>query len=516
MSQKIKKPETTFSVKRFLQRYSRSYRFILFVLFLFPVSLNLYAKSSYTSLGEDAYSRASYDKALEYFELAIENGDTSGLPYFYSGAIHDMRKNYARSAVYYEQAVNRSLNSKYRKVALWKLVVYYDSIHNYEAALPHVDSLEKMGVRHKTLEQVRERAEIAMTPEKKEARELIAQAKEEEKMMAGREDYLQIAKLYRKAGTLDPDLKGAKERAALFFERAEVSDTAEEIYLELWESEEHPRHAYKLGMLERKKGNYSLSLDYLGKALEKSEEKKLEYYIRVNAAQSHFALRNYESAYSHAVAAEKISAKEDFSSRTASWVACLSSTAKQAKSDCPKPETDEKLFLLSLRLFTEKDLLKWEQVLVSFTSTAEESDQWLYGGLLPAFSNTEREEITQEHLSEISTLYENYSGDDEVQLFLARSEYKTGNYLNATKHCRTPKKFSLSDGALCAKSCGYTQDYARLTTIIRQLAQDYPDQRTPLREMLEKNAAFEQLRTNEITYGAIVKEVNIKEKEEKQ
>lgn len=282
-----------------------------------------FAKSRNVILGEQAFSRGSYDSAIKHFKQAIELGDESGDPRFYIGIIYDSKRKYAESIPWFSAAVERKLNRKFKKAALWKLVIYYQRIRDYGSALRYAARLEDMGERSSSFNRLREEAEnytpAGSNPEAnallKRARELEESVTEEKKDQAhysrNKEMYLKISQLYRQAAEVDPLYKNFLWKSALYLEKTGENDKAETVYRELYEQQAEAKSAYKIGVLLKRKGNFQESLVFLAKALELSEgDELLQYYTRINAAQSNYALRKYQNAQKHA--AEALARRENF------------------------------------------------------------------------------------------------------------------------------------------------------------------------------------------------------------
>ncbi len=486
------------------------YRIALFLVSVVPLLAN-----SWTARGESAYSRAAYDTAAEYFQKAIEEGDSSGKPYFFLGAIYDIRKNYAQSASYYEQAVRRSLSSKYRKMALWKLVIYYDTIRRYPEALEHVNALEEIGVRHETLTAVRDRAQksgsSSANPEVREKLNEAADAEKEYKDSPSETTAEKAAKAYHAAYRKDNEMTGAMAKAAFWYEKANEPALALKAYHSLYSREQNIRYAYKIGVLERKLRNYKTSLSYLALALEKPESKTMEYYLRLNAAQAHFAIGNYSSSRSHAEKALSLKQKKEAES-TLEYLLCLNDrflkTEKPAK--CPVSEKGsalkESIELVNSFGKTPEILRAAVVRFLELPASVFAGTEWLFDGMFRALvllRNDDKKILTYQ---EIVRYYQEFDGDETLFPVFAKMAFEDGLYLEAFNHCNRMESMNLRESAVCAKSAGYLQDYSAVSAILKKAAENYPEASGSLVQMLDANEAFAAWRGAE-EYEFLKKEI---------
>lgn len=286
---------------------------LLIVLLLACSTSALFAKSKHVILGEQAFSRGSYDSAVKHFKDAIAAGDETGEPRFYIGLIFDNKRKYAESIPWFAAAADRKMNRKYKKAALWKLVIYYQKVRDYGNALRYASRLEDMGEKSSSFNRLRDEAGSYSGPGSdpeanallKRARELeesVAEEKRDQKHYAEHKDtYLKIIDLYRKVAARDPNYTSFLWKSALYLEKLGERDKAEEIYRTLYAEKNEAKSAYKLGVLLKRKADYAQSLVYLARALELNEEDDmLRYYTRTNAAQSNYALRKFDRSGKHA------------------------------------------------------------------------------------------------------------------------------------------------------------------------------------------------------------------------
>lgn len=270
------------------------------------------AKSKELILGEKAYSRGAYDTAREYFEQAMENGDESGDPRLYIGLILEARRQYAESIPFFRAAAERPMQRKFKKVAFWKLVILYRQAKQYHEALRYVERLEDMGEKSELLQKIRDEAEnnpggsdIKGYAEIKKGNAL--EKKLGEKGVDSEETMHAIIAAYKLAISQDARWRDYLWKIARYQEKLKSSNEARETYRKIWEENQDPGAAYKLGLHARKSGDHRAALEYFGAALEKNiEDPQLKYFVRVNAAQSRYALGHIKESYAHARAAKDL------------------------------------------------------------------------------------------------------------------------------------------------------------------------------------------------------------------
>lgn len=340
---------------------------LIFIMSMLLFSSAMWAKLRETRLGENAYARAAYDTAIKHFTNAINAGEPRGEPHFFIGNILETRRQFKASIPYFESAVERPLPWTYKKAALWKLVIFHRKEKNYEKALKYVNRLEKSGVHHATLSKVRREADLFLTPEKKEARELMKKALTREKELKdnappreekqarkkywedNKSNLVEIAEMMVKAYRLDNELKNYLWKAALYFEKTRDFIKAENTYREIADSDDTGRAQYKIGLLKKRMKEYEKSLDHFRQALKQGEKNKtMQYYIFVNLGQSYYALNNRQSMKWQGAAAIKLKQHRVSSSGTIlpELIYCMSffeDEAEKMKSSKGLPETCEKI-----------------------------------------------------------------------------------------------------------------------------------------------------------------------------
>ncbi|MBS0618353.1 MAG: tetratricopeptide repeat protein [Spirochaetes bacterium] len=310
----------------------------------FCVVFSLAAKSTELLMGEKAYSRGAYDTAKKHFQTAIENGEESGDPHLYIGLILESRRQYAESIPYFRAAAERPMQSKFRKVAYWKLVILYRQARLYGESLRYVNKLEEMGQKSELFEKIRAEAETHPGNANYKGNANIQKAIQLEKEYrtrreAGDEEselhelIQQIIAQYNQAITEDARWKEYRLKIAQYQEKLDRKAEAETTYRQVWEESHDANAAYKLGLFARKAGNYREALRYFAAALEKvGDDARLRFYIRLNAAQSHYALANPTDAFAHAKHARKLATELTIKGKTLQSlrrIYCLSQVSQE-------------------------------------------------------------------------------------------------------------------------------------------------------------------------------------------
>lgn len=304
---------------------------------------------TYTELGQRAYAKARYDTALSYFKKAIENGTEKGTAYFFAGSILEAERKYGESIRYFEAAIDRPLKSKFKKAALWKIILYYRRVKNYEKALPYVEQLEKAGVRHRTLEKVKAEAEVYLTPEKKEARVMIAKAAELEELLKENRKGEKAPVYYREHADVTAQIIGYLKKAyekdnsllklhwkiAYYSEKTGNLEDARNSYMLLNNESGDLRALYKVGVIEKKLKNYETAVSHLKYVANKNTEKnRLAYYTDLNLAQSYLGAGIYDEALSYAGQVLKYKKSRKKYRMMARLIQCLAGLFSSEKSAC--------------------------------------------------------------------------------------------------------------------------------------------------------------------------------------
>lgn len=323
--------------------------------FLLAKRLEAAKKSNEVILGEKAYSRGAYDTARQYFEQAIENGDESGDPRLYIGLILESRRQYAESIRYFRAAAERPMQKKFKKVAYWKLVILYRQAKLYPEALRYVERLEEMGEKSELFEKIRNEAEghrgivggrdlkgyaaiRRASALEKEFRERLAEGAEIEEVL----DTAQAAiAAYRTAISQDERWKDYRWKIAGIHEKLKQPAEAQAVYRQIWEDSSDPAAAYKLGFIARRNGEYRSALQYFAAALEKPiEDPQLRFFIRYNAAQSHYALGNFKESYAHSRLARRLSGDLELSQKTILGLKRIYCLGKYSQKEIKKIDED--------------------------------------------------------------------------------------------------------------------------------------------------------------------------------
>lgn len=314
-------------------------------------------KHELTVKGEAEYAQGNYNDAIELFEAAMEAGEIRGEPYFYIGSIWELRRDYDKALGFFEMAIELELQEEFLEAALWKLVVLQRNKREYGAVLEHLDALEELGIKHPNLDKFREEAMLKMDPDKTRARELLAEAKrlksswEEERPHHDFWDYRRNGEvldeyflLHKKAIYLDEELFTLNWTLAAYYEKAGQWGKASLIYRKIENKINQTTPVdkdnlslvyYKIGVTEKKEGHFSASTFYLKKSrkliLENPEttpngeisenRKKILFAIDVNLSQSYLALYDYPNSLNHAL--EAASAESSEAIKIGSIVACL-------------------------------------------------------------------------------------------------------------------------------------------------------------------------------------------------
>ncbi|HRP69716.1 MAG TPA: tetratricopeptide repeat protein [Turneriella sp.] len=307
-------------------------KFIALILLPLLFATLLFAKRRELLLGEKAYSHGAYDTARKHFEAAIENGEASGDPHLYIGLILESRRQYAESIPYFRAAAERPMTKKFKKVAYWKMVILCRKAKQYAEALRYVERLESMGEKSELFEKIRAEADghSITSPEdrslkgfatiqkatnlEEDLRKESGQGQDETKIQNLRKE---IIATYQKAIEENPYWKEYRWKIARHYERLEDREGALATYRAIWEDTANPRAAYKLGIGAKRVSNYTQALKYFGAALEKvGNDNTLGFYVRLNAAQSHYALTHPVEALAHAKIAKKYAEEIQLSEKT--------------------------------------------------------------------------------------------------------------------------------------------------------------------------------------------------------
>lgn len=291
---------------------------LLFILNILIFSSSLYAKHKYTYMGENAYAKGNYDYAFTLFQKAIDAGEIRGEPWFFMGSIKDANREYASSIPYFEKAVTRPLKRDYKIAALWKIVLYYKSVHQHEKTIEYAKQLNNIGIYHSSLKKIIENAQKNINPDIARSREYLEKAIEEDKKIKDidiidfskfKSEIEYIINNYHKAIELNPNYFSYSWRIGYYQEKLERWNDAYKTYKEISMKSDSLRVQYKLGVIQKHRKNFIQSLEHLRRVVleSKEDQKRLKYYAHLNLAQAYFANGNNESAKIHSATSIKLS-----------------------------------------------------------------------------------------------------------------------------------------------------------------------------------------------------------------
>lgn len=383
--------------------------YALIILSLFFLAPSLVAKSTEMFLGEKAYSQGALDTARKHFEAAIENGEPSGDPHLYIGLILESRRQYAESIPYFRAAAARRMSKKFKKVAYWKMVILCRQAKMYSESLRYVDLLQEMGEKSELFDKIRLEAENSSTPPidkniqgadsvekalnlEKKLHELQAKDEEESTLKPLRREIIQT---FKNAISLDAHWNSFRWHIARHYEKLQEHDAAITTYKLIWKDSGDARAAYKLGMAERRKGKYKDALRYFAAVLEKNtNDTTLNFYTRLNAAQSHYGLSNYNDALTHAKKAKALADEIELKDSTRASlrrVYCLAaiSTAKDDTEYCrfsKKSESAVFINLVAMKRAIQKKEMKNATKFASRIYETDTSDEDESEATIPAYA----------------------------------------------------------------------------------------------------------------------------------
>lgn len=332
----------------------------LFFVGLFFVT-SVFAKTTYLRLGEEAYAKFEYNKALTYFKKSIEAGSSKGEPWFYIGMIYEFQRKYTESIPYFEHSLLLPMEKKeYRQAALWKLVILHDKTQNYLRVIELVDQMEQEGIVHPNLTKLKEKALLlaSESKEKLQARQLLALAKQKETMLQPKQkeknfwinhaqEIHELIDLYQQAFELSDKLDVSfLWKTARYQEKLKLYPEAVITYKKILQQDETITANYKLGVLLKTMGKFYQAADYLTRALntEKISERFL-YYVHLNLAEVFYGLKRFSKTADEAKAAQEYFAQrisQDKNSQLAKILFCASSVHSAVSlSDLPAVTNDD-------------------------------------------------------------------------------------------------------------------------------------------------------------------------------
>lgn len=288
----------------------------------------------HTRQGEKAYSRGAYETATSHFLKAIEKNEPTGEAAFFLANILEIQKDYSESLYYLHMSIDRGLSKQYKKSALWKAIVYSNYAGDYASVLEYIEKLEKLKVKSKKLEKLKEQAAEQLTPDNMRAQDLEKIIVEKEQRLKGRQPTSESIPIIQELlGHYQELLRIKPERVSLRWKIAESYVVLNQParawaeYIKIAEEMNSSQAWYKVGVYSRKAGQYQKALNSFAKVLDrKNVDPELIYYVRINAAQAHLGLKNYSKAMIHAKLAQSQGVSNQ-KKQTAQVVICLSSVS---------------------------------------------------------------------------------------------------------------------------------------------------------------------------------------------
>lgn len=522
---------------------ARKIKFASLSFFLvFVVSLQ--SQTSYLRLGEEAYAKSEYNTAMRYFEKSIAAGSRKGEPWFYMGMIYEFWRRYQESIPYFEKAILLPMEKKeYRQAALWKLVILYDRNQNYLGVIEIVDKMEKEGIYHNNLTELKEKAYVLVSnPEEKlEARKLFSQAttkesylfqgKEQQKnnphfWTQNQETVEKIIELYLAAFALDSTFNtDFLWRVALYQEKLEKNIAAIDSYQKIIEYNSADSNIsmayYKSGVLSKKIENFVLAKEYLQKVVgQKDLDKRLLYYSYINLSEVFYGLQDFHQAHAQAKSAlsfyDSRIAKEK-NSQLPQILFCstfIHSLQKQPSNEeptlplvCDKlylkswqeiDSTEQGLFLLSKSLYNSFLNNETNSLLVAETSLQVCQDKekacfpsWMhYDFVLVAklfFENKKYNSLKKILSIAPAILKQNYY----YNLWLAESSFYTGDYENAKLAYEKTSQRSFAQEKNYWFTLVHLDNESRLYTVLRNFLYSHSEQRKEIFKFLKQETIFE-------------------------
>lgn len=293
-------------IKIFFVRLSLS-----FVLVVAAGGNCLQAATSYQRLGEEAYAKFEYNKALDYFQKSIDTGSRRGDPWFFIGMIYEFQRKYAESIPYFEKAVTLPLEKpEYRQAALWKLVILHDREANFLRVIELVDQMAAESIYHDNLTALREKAySLVSEPEEKlRARKFLAMAEKKENVLAAavtekekEEKRREILSLLQQAASLDSDTDvQVLWKIAGYQEKLKKYRAALETYEKITERQKSPMALYKLAVVLKKLNEFSWASRVLTQLLQTEIQEQFQYYVYLNLTALFYAKQDFSTSLQNA------------------------------------------------------------------------------------------------------------------------------------------------------------------------------------------------------------------------
>ncbi|MDH5721224.1 MAG: hypothetical protein OEZ13_11525 [Spirochaetia bacterium] len=293
------------------------------------INLEDLEKNEYTLKGEEFYATGKYNEALIELKKAIEEGEIRGEPEFFIGSILEARRKYSESIQYFSLAVLKPLDKEYKTAALWKLILYYHKFENYVKILEYIKIFNEEDIIHPQIEKLKEEAEAKITPEKRMARDYAVEGAAIEKeifsekqnntasqfWIINQEKLKDVIYRYEQAVKYDETYHRLYWKIGFYYEKLNLFESAEETYKKIVEMRPAAKAYYKLGVLNKKNGNFEEAFDMLNTAEAKNKNKnnRFDYFLYINIAQVSYALSKNEISAEYALKAYE----NDFYKKTA-------------------------------------------------------------------------------------------------------------------------------------------------------------------------------------------------------
>ena len=257
-------------------------------------------------MAEVEYAKANYNEAYSLFKKAIQNGDTRGEPGFFLGLIVETKRKYRESVEYFKDALQRPLPKKYKKVALWKVILYLKQTRNYPETLDYAQQLKEIIGENRKLNEIIEEAELNVSPVYIEGQKILSEAIAlESKFLKDKNDpnfwekhqtkIIEVANIYEILSNMDERYRKYLWKSAYYHEHTYQFDNALRNYQSILEFEpENIRATYKIGVIYKKQMEYRKAEVYLKEVYKKENSKPiLNFYTAINLSQIYYFLRNF-------------------------------------------------------------------------------------------------------------------------------------------------------------------------------------------------------------------------------
>ena len=263
-------------------------------------------RSEITKRAEIEYAKANYDEAYRLFREAIQKGDTTGKPRFFLGLIVETRRQYKESIGYFKEALQRSLDKKYAKVALWKVILYMHQVADRDQLFEYASQLRKIIGENKKLNEIVQDAEANAVPVHREAQKLLNEAssleaaflkdKNKKNFWQDHESkILETASIYEAVYRVDTRYGNYLWRSAYYYENTNQFEDALKNYQSILAfSPNNARVKYKIGIIYKKQMKYQLAEKYLHEVYKQRNLKPiLNFYTAINLSQIYYFFKDF-------------------------------------------------------------------------------------------------------------------------------------------------------------------------------------------------------------------------------